>query len=204
MNRWTPQSTGSTGYDPLVQKSSIDPTTQDGHATTVTLGVTTDNDELNQGTARVNQQRVLPVAIKNRLVQVVNDDQATILSVSIDVTDGASTIATLTSNNKLGGFILAQPYWQIFVDSHDANGAMPQSVSSKFFPFYFWNGLYDGLGASSQLPTIRVGNPINNQPNKSVHHLQVRNATGDGSTHRIYIDSYVRFILNGAGAPSSS
>lgn len=203
MNRWTPDSTGAQPYGPLKSSTENGPVDQSGNANTATLTTVTDNDEINNGPTRVNQQRVIPAAVKSRLMQPVSDDGGVILSTFAPVTDGASVISTLTTVVNSGQLVIGEPYWQIFIDTHDANGAMPQSISSKFYPFYTWNSLYDGTAASRDLPAVRLGNPISNQPGKTVHRLQVRNAVGDGSTHLIYIDVYIRLVANGAGQKSS-
>lgn len=167
---------------------SATPVDHSGNADTADLPSVANAPTGQTDTPRVNQQHVLPSAIKGRLMQAVQDDNATILSGSGYVSDGSSIIALVTTTSNNGGMLLSKVYWQIYLNSVSAANRIPQAISSQFFPFYTWDSLYDTLNK-----------PINTQPGKTVSAIQVRSTIGDASTHLIIIQAYIRMIINGSG-----
>lgn len=168
-------------------KESITPAKhQDNVSAVVNLSVE-DNNVINDAPNRVNQQQVYPAAVKGRNMLPVQDDGGVILTVGGFVADGRSTVANLTTISANGGMLISEVYWQVYIDNKIPTQRMPQSISSAVFPFYTWDNLYDNLGTA-----------INNQPGKTVSSIQVRNAVGDGSTHLIIIEAYVRTVINGS------
>lgn len=192
-NNWN----GSGIYNPTQHNATNESATpvdnQAGSVNATIVDSTTDNDVLNnpQSSSRVNQQQVLPSAIKGRLMQPVSDNGGVILTSSLAVVDGTSSTAILTTTSNNKGLLIAEVYWQIYIDVISNATKMPQAISSRLYPFYTWNPLYDTLGVA-----------VSTQPSKTLSAIQVRNAVGDGSTHIIIVQSYLRAVVNGSGQHS--
>lgn len=194
MGSWdSPSPTDWGGSQPSgTSKESITPAKHQSNASAVASLSVDDSTAVYDSTKRVNQQQVIPAAVKGRNMLPVQDDGGVILTVGAFVPDGRSTIANLTTTSTNGGMLISEVYWQIYVDNKIPSQRIPQNISSALYPFYIWNNLYDNVGSS-----------INNQPGKTIASIQVRNAVGDGSTHLIIIEAYPRMVINGSTKSSS-
>lgn len=187
---------GSGVYNPTQHNAAHESATpvnpQIGSANVATTTAITDNNVLNtpQSPRRVNQQQVLPNAIKSRLMEPVSDTGPVLLSTSAVVPDGFSVIVTTTTTSNSGGLILSEIFWAIYIDNVSIDNLVPTggNVSTLQYPFYTWNPVIDELGVS-----------LSTQPGKTISAVQVRNEIGDGTDHIIIVQSYVRVIINGSG-----
>ncbi len=143
---------------------------------------------VNNDPARLNQQQILPVAVKGRLMLPVQTFP-NITTVSAFVPNGSSVVAATTTQVGSGGLILQTVAYQVYINNISSSTRMPEAVSSSSYPFYVWDTLYDIDGRS-----------LLNQPSVAVKKIQIRNNSGSGQV--VIIQALTRFVANGSGAAS--
>lgn len=136
--------------------------------------------------SRLTQQAISPGALAGRFIAPVQGFQLANIGFTL-VPDNSSVILTVVTQNNNQQSLVQIVARQVYVGSFDANGRMPEVISSRNFPHYEWDTFYSGRGSIDDID-------ISNQPWVAVHRIQVRN--NSGSTQGIAFQLLVKFIAN--------